>query len=58
MFLNKHNQETYHNMVKLFQKHKCVVAVQPTGKSFIILQLIADNTDKQFSDCICVSLYI
>lgn len=50
MLLHKHNQETYQNMVELFQKHNRVAAVQPTGtgKSFLILQLIADNSEKQF----------
>lgn len=50
MLLHKHNQETYQNMVELFQKHNRVSAVQPTGtgKSFLILQLIADNSEKQF----------
>ena len=50
MLLHKHNLETYQNMVELFQKHNRVAAVQPTGtgKSFLILQLIADNSEKQF----------
>lgn len=50
MLLHKHNRETYQNMVELFQKHNRVAAVQPTGtgKSFLILQLIADNSEKQF----------
>lgn len=50
MLLHKHNRETYQNMVELFQEHNRVAAVQPTGtcKSFLILQLIADNSEKQF----------
>ena len=50
MLLHKHNRETYQNMVELFQEHNRVAAVWPTGtgKSFLILQLIADNSEKQF----------
>lgn len=49
MLLHKHNRETYQNMVELFQEHNRVAAVWPTGtgKSFLILQLIADNS-RQF----------
>lgn len=50
MLLHSHNQETYANMLRLFQEHNRVAAVQPTGtgKSFLILQLIADNPKKHF----------
>lgn len=50
MLLHKHNQETYTNMVEMFQIENRVCCVQPTGtgKSFLMLQLISDNPDKQF----------
>lgn len=50
MLLHKHNLETYRNLVDMFQKYNRVAVVQPTGtgKSFLMLQLIADNSDKQF----------
>ncbi len=50
MLLHKHNIETYKNMTELFCNHNRVAAVQPTGtgKSFLILQLIADNPKKFF----------
>lgn len=50
MLLHKHNLETYQNMTELFREHNRVAAVQPTGtgKSFLILQLIADNPEKHF----------
>lgn len=59
MILHKHNLETYENIKKLFCEHNRVVAVQPTGtgKSFLILQLIADNHDKSFL-IVSPSMYI
>ncbi|MBR1864463.1 MAG: hypothetical protein IJ806_10290 [Ruminococcus sp.] len=53
MFLHKHNSETYANMVRLFETEQRVAAVQPTGtgKSYLIMQLIADNADKRFAVC-------
>jgi len=50
MLLYKHNLETYQKMIELFHQHSRVAAVQPTGtgKSFLILQLIADNPEKHF----------
>ena len=53
MLLHKHNRETYANMVSLFASNQRVAAVQPTGtgKSYLILQLIADNPNRQFAVC-------
>ena len=53
MLLHKHNSETYANMVSLFASNQRVAAVQPTGtgKSYLIMQLIADNPDKLFAVC-------
>ena len=53
MLLHKHNSETYANMVSLFASNQRVAAVQPTGtgKSYLIMQLIADNADKAFAVC-------
>lgn len=50
MLLHKHNQETYTNMVQMFQHENRVCCVQPTGtgKSFLMLRLISDNPDKRF----------
>lgn len=50
MFLHPHNQETYTNLTTLFHTHNRVAVVQPTGtgKSFLMLQLIYDNSNKQF----------
>lgn len=50
LLLRKHNKDTYTNLIKLFAVKNKVAVVQPTGtgKSFIILQLIADNIDKKF----------
>ena len=48
--LHKHNKETYERLTQLFASNDRVAVVQPTGtgKSFIILKLISDNTDKRF----------
>ena len=48
--LHKHNKETYERLAQLFASNERVAVVQPTdtGKSFIILKLIFDNTDKRF----------
>ncbi|MBQ7674695.1 MAG: Helicase associated domain protein [Alphaproteobacteria bacterium] len=48
--LHKHNKETYERLTRLFAFNDRVAVVQPTGtgKSFIILKLIADNADKRF----------
>lgn len=48
--LYEHNQQTYKNLIRLFESNNRVACVQPTGtgKSFIMLKLIEDNPGKRF----------
>ncbi len=53
MLLRRHNIATYERIKALFQSGNRVCCVQPTGtgKSFLMLQLIADNQSKKFLLC-------
>lgn len=48
--LYKHNKETYENIISAFEDNNKVGVVQPTGtgKSFLILKWLEDNTDDRF----------
>ncbi|MBR1422960.1 MAG: hypothetical protein IJ571_05920 [Ruminococcus sp.] len=59
MLLRTHNKPTYANIAEQFKTNDRVAVVQPTGtgKSYLILQLIADNRGAGFAVC-SPSVYI